>query len=185
MKYMTEDNLAQFILPSLSVLEDDFNVLVSNKIKVMSDFTFLREENEYKLEISFAETDICIYREIPFNKSNPTILKHFKFYRDSQTDINVINVPFIVIELKRGKFTVDSIRARNEVARKIKRIFPFCSYILLGDQTTKKIETVFRHGKNFDDFFIYKDSVTKEQIGNIRNTFINPYMKNLKNINIL
>lgn len=182
---MSEEELAQFILSSLSVLEDDFNVLVKDKVKVISDFTIFREGDTFKLEISFAKTDICIYRQYPFNKSAPVILEHFKFYRDSTINEDIINVPFIVIELKRGRFGVDSIRARNEVARKIKQTFPFCSYIFLGDNTTKKVETVFRHGKDFDDFFIYKDFVTKEEIGIVRNSFITPYLENLKKMDIL
>lgn len=33
---MSEEELAQFLLPSLSVLENDFNVLVKDKVKVIS-----------------------------------------------------------------------------------------------------------------------------------------------------
>lgn len=182
---MSEEELAQFILPSLSVLEGDFNVLVKERVKVISDFTIFRGGDKFKLEISFAETDICIYRQYPFNKSAPVVLDNFKFYRDSKIDESIINIPFVVIELKRGGINVDSIRARNEVARKIKHVFPFCSYIFLGDYTTKKVETVFRHGKDFNDFFIYRDFITKEEIGIIRNSFITPYLENLKKMDIL
>lgn len=40
---MSEEELAQFLLSSLSVLEDDFNVLVKDKLKVISDFTIFRD----------------------------------------------------------------------------------------------------------------------------------------------
>jgi len=97
----------------------------------------------FKLAIGFSEVDIAIYRKNPFNKRDQKVLKFFKFLQDSKKDEEFINIPFIILELKSGEITSDAIRARNEVARKIRNIFPFCAYFFIGDKTSKRRETLF------------------------------------------
>lgn len=180
-----EDKLANRLIPDLIELAKNYNLLVDDKIKVMSDFTCLKVENKFKLYVSFSEVDISIYQKSTFDKSNKNILKHFIFYRDSPSNKDFLNIPFVVLELKSGDIQVDSIRARNEVARKIRKIFPYCTYIFIAENTSKKEETLFRHGKDFNDFFIYRNFLSDKNKKSIIEQFIRPYLDNLKDMNLL
>lgn len=177
-----EDKLALRLIPDINRIAKKFNLFVDDKIKVLSDFTCLKEADEFKFNISFSEVDIPIYKKTPFEKS---IITNFIFYRDSPKNKDFLNVPFVILELKSGNITVDSIRARNEVARKIRKIFPYCSYIFITENTSKKEETLFRHGKDFNNFFIYNDFLTKNNFEYIITEFIEPFLDNLIKINLI
>ena len=125
-----EEILSRKWILALRSLEEEYKIHVGSRVKVISDFTCLREKSSFKLAIGFSEVDIAIYRKNPFNKRDQRVLKFFKFLQDSKKDEEFINIPFIILELKSGEITSDAIRARNEVARKIRNIFPFCAYFL-------------------------------------------------------
>jgi len=180
-----EERLSRKWVLALRSLEEEYKIHVGSKVKVISDFTCLKEKSGFKLAIGFSEVDIAIYKKNPFNKKDQRILKFFKFLQDSKKDEEFINIPFIILELKSGEITSDAIRARNEVARKIKNIFPFCAYFFIGDKTSKRRETLFRQGKSFNNFFVYKDEISEKEINNIITEFIKPYLENLKTLNLL
>ena len=85
---------------------------------------------------------------------------------------------------KRG-VSSDQIRARNEVARKLKGVYPFCSYLFIAENTSKKPQTVFKHGNHFDDFYLFKDLVGENDMKEIKEGFIIPRLNNLKRKGIL
>jgi len=180
-----EEILSRKWILVLRSLEEEYKIHVGSRVKVISDFTCLREKSGFKLAIGFSEVDIAIYRKNPFNKRDQKVLKFFKFLQDSKKDEEFINIPFIILELKSGEITSDAIRARNEVARKIRNIFPFCAYFFIGDKTSKRRETLFRQGKSFNNFFVYKDEISEKEINKIITEFIKPYLENLKTLNLL
>jgi len=180
-----EEILSRKWILALRSLEEEYKIHVGSRVKVTSDFTCLREKSSFKLAIGFSEVDIAIYRKNPFNKRDQRVLKFFKFLQDSKKDEEFINIPFIILELKSGEITSDAIRARNEVARKIRNIFPFCAYFFIGDKTSKRRETLFRQGKSFNNFFVYKDEISEKEINKIITEFIKPYLENLKTLNLL
>lgn len=180
-----EDNLAKNIIPDLKLLVKNYDLLAKEKIKVVSDFTCLKKGDEFKFYVSLSEVDIAIYKRSPFDRSDKSIINNFIFYRDSPNNKDFLNIPFVVIELKSGDIQVDSIRARNEVARKIRKIFPYCMYIFIAENTHKKEETLFRHGKGFNNFFIYGDFLSKNNKEYIITQFISPYLDNLTKMKLI
>jgi len=180
-----EEKLREKLLSKLKQLEQEYGLIVNEKVKILSDVTCIKEVNKFKLGIGFAEVDIAIYKQIPFNKANAQLFEPFKFIRDSQKDKTYLNIPFIILELKSGDITSDAIRARNEVARRIKDVFPFCSYIFIGESTSKKDETLFRQGKSFNNFFVFENELEPKEIDNIISQFIKPYLNNLRDMDLL
>lgn len=185
---MAEENegkLTKRILSKLREFGQKYGLKVNKEVKIASDLTCIKEKNTFKLGIGFTKVDLVIYKQISFNKSNRQLFEYFKFIQDSRKDRKYLNVPFVILELKCGQVTSDAIRARNEVARRIKNVFPFCSYIFIGENTSKKEETLFRQGKNFDNFFIFERKIVQEDISGIISKFVKPYLKNLKEIGLL
>ena len=180
-----EAKLANRIKKELKQLEREFGLRIDKGVKILSDFTCIKEKDAFKLGIGFAEVDIAIFKQIQFDKSNKQLLNSFKFIQDSKKDKKCLNIPFVILELKSGNPTSDAIRCRNEVARKIKNVFPFCSYVFIAETTSKKEETLFRQGKDFDNFFIFQRKINGKDIAVITSRFIKPYLKNLREIGLL
>lgn len=180
-----EDELGTKLIPDIKRIAENYNLLADEKIKVVSDFTCLKKENQFKFNISFSEVDIAIYKKTPFEKIDKAVINNFIFYRDSPKDKDFLNIPFVILELKSGDTTVDSIRARNEVARKIRNIFPYCTYIFIAENTSKKEETLFRHGKDFNNFFIHNNLLNKINKEFIITEFIEPFLDNLTKIDLI
>ncbi len=172
------------ILPFFKELEEKYDIHVGEKVEAISDFSFIRKDNSYKIQISFTELDIALYKRIKFNKTSQDILRIFELYRDSAEDLDFVILPFIIIELKRGNeqrrgVSSDSIRARNEAARKLKYIFPFCKYYFIAEYTSKALEVVYKHQDSFDEFFLFYDNASDEEIKEIIERFIFPDLDNL------
>lgn len=180
-----EEKLAQILIPDIERVAKNYELQAGDKIKVVSDFTCLKEEDKFRFNISFSEVDIAIYKKTPFEKNDKGITNNFNLYRDSPHDKDFLRIPFVILELKSGSTTVDSIRARNEVARKIRNIFPYCAYIFIAENTSKKEETLFRHGKDFNNFFIFNDFLNKSNKEYIITEFIEPFLDNLKKIDLI
>lgn len=180
-----ETKLANFMKKELEQLKRKFGLRIDKEVKILSDFTCIKEKDAFKLGIGFAKVDIAIFKQIRFDKSNKQSLNSFKFIQDSKRDKSCLNIPFVILELKSKNLTSDAIRCRNEVARKIKNVFPFCSYIFIAETTSKKEETLFRQGKDFDNFFIFQRKINGKDVARITSRFIKPYLKNLKEIGLL
>jgi len=177
-----EKNLGKLIESKLKQMEQEYGLKVDRKVKILADLTCIKEKGKFRLGMGFAEVDVAIYKQISFDKSNRQLFEYFKFIHDSKKDKEYLNIPFIILKLKSGDITSDAIRARSEVARKIKEIFPFCSYIFIGEDTAKKEETLLRQGKGFNNFFIFENKIEERNIDNIVSRFIKPYLDNLQNM---
>jgi hypothetical protein len=164
-------------------LEKDFpNFKIEEKIKVLSELTCIIDKEEYKLGLGFAEVDIAIFKKIEFDKKNKEIKKYFKFIQSAQKETSSLNIPYVIIELKSGKTTSDAIRARSIVASRIKKIFPFSTYIFIGENTYKKNETLLRQGKDFDNYFVFQEKIQDENIAEIYEKFIKTFIQNITDI---
>lgn len=86
----------------------------------------------------------------------------------------------MLLELKTGELTTDSIRSRDFVASRIRTIFPFCAYFFIAEYTKKEEKTLLRQGKSFTNYFISKDELTPEAFSEIFRNYIAPHIKNLK-----
>lgn len=176
-----ESMMSARILPFFKELEEKYDMHVGEKVKAISDFSFIRKDNSYKIQVSFTELDIALYKKIKFNKTSQEILSIFELYRDSATDTDFVIVPFIIIELKRGNeqregVSSDSIRARNEAARK---------YYFIAEYTSKAPEVVYKRQDSFDEFFLFYNNASDEEIKEIIDRFIFPDLDNLLWKNIL
>lgn len=180
-----EEELSKRLLSELRRLLQEYDLKVDDKVKILGDLTCLKSKDGFKLGLGFIETDIAVYKRIPFDKSNRQLKEHFKFIRDSRENRKILNVPFVILELKSGSLTTDAVRARNEVARRIKNVFPFCGYFFIGEETRKQEETMLRQGKDFNNFFVYGSKVPADEIKRIASQFIRPYLNNLRRMNFI
>lgn len=181
-----ENRLAERYLCRFRRLAQEFRLEVSDKVKVLTDFTCIKEKDKFKLGLGFAQVDLAISKRVEIDKANKLIKQYFKFIQDAKTDKGFINIPFCILELKTGRgVTSDAIRAREIVANRVKTVFPFCFYVFIGDNTDKRRETLLRHGKSFDQCFIFRNVTTDKQIENIVSDFVRPYLINLRNLSLL
>ena len=146
---------------------------------ILTDVTCIYENNKFELIHGFAQTDIVIYKETKFevSKSKNDLIR---FYGDTDIRKGLFSVPFVVLELKCGDVTTDSIRSRDFVAARIREIFPFSAYYLLAENTKKEEKTLLRQGKNFTNYFISKNEFSKNEIKAIFEDYIKPHIINLK-----
>ena len=137
------NKLVKFLKKALSSELKKYKLELEEKVKVPKDFTFVPNTNKFCF--GGARVDIGIFKRTDNSLNTPLIY---------ETRLGEkINIPFIILELKSGNITSDAIRARDLVARHIKSIFPFISYIFIGENTEKKEETLLRQGKNFNNFY--------------------------------
>lgn len=131
---------------------NEYSFEIKEGVQVPKDFTYIPYKNQFCL--GGVQTDIAIYKNIG-NKFKSDLIYFTQFPKSEE-----INIPFIIIELKSGDLTSDAIRARDLVARDVKNLFPHVSYIFIAEKTNKKIETLLRQGKNFNNFYLSKKPLT-------------------------
>jgi hypothetical protein len=166
-----------------------FGLTLDEKVQVLADITCLKDGDSFKLALGFAEVDLAFYLPVSLDESHWTGKSVFRLMRLAKGRRSTINIPFLIFELKRGGttkrgITVDAIRSRTIVARRIKSLFPFCSYLFLADSTSKANETVLRHGKDFSGYFLYREEVTNKQLAAIDADFVRPHFQNLKRLGL-
>ena len=158
---------------------------VESRIKVISDFTCIKEKDKFRLSVGFSEVDLAIYTRLPISKGEKTIRDHFKFIQDAKSDTDFINIPLAIIELKSGKLISEAIDAKNVIARRIRNVFPFCAAYFIAENTSKREETLMRHGKDFSAYFIFKVKFSNENMDDIFKRFIKPHIDNLRANNLI
>jgi hypothetical protein len=146
-----------------------YDLEIATKIQSPKDFTFIPEKNKFCL--GGAQLDVVIFKR-------KEITEPKEFFYLAQLNNN-ITIPYIVLELKSGKVTSDAIRARDVVARDIRNIFPFTTYIFVGEKTSKKTETILRQAKHFTRFIISKQKFNKNDYKKL-NTNIQQSIEQLK-----
>jgi hypothetical protein len=178
-KMRKESDLSVFVYNQLKTYALGNDLLISESKNILTDVTCVFENKKFELIHGFAETDVCIYREIDFKyapfKNNGLI----KFYGDKIIKEGKFAIPYVVLELKTGNLTTDGIRNRDFVASRIKTMFPFTAYYLIAENTKKEEKTLLRQGKSFTNYFIIRDDLTKEKLKMIFETYIKPHIDNL------
>ena len=157
-----EDKLAEILYKKIndSLIKEikAYNLKIDKKIQIQKDFTYIPSKRKFCL--GGAEVDLVIYQELKKNHSYHELKAGDLCYTAQLND--EVRIPLVVLELKSGHITSDAIRARDLVARDIRNIFPFVSYIFIGENSGKKDETLFRQGKNFTNFIIDKGKLSEE-----------------------
>lgn len=144
---------------------------------ILTDVTCIFEKGRFELIHGFSQTDIVIFKD---QISTPTNEGLIKFYNDKKIRSGVLSIPFVVLELKSGELTTDSIRSRDFVASRIKQMFPFSAYYFLAEETTKEEKTLLRQGKSFTNYFISKSKMDEAYLEDIFNNYIEPHINNLR-----
>jgi hypothetical protein len=180
-----EKKLQTFCLNYFRKTATGFGLSLGEGVKVMADVTCLKDGNSFRMGIGFAETDLSFFTTVQLDKTHLQPTSYFRFMRVAKKSRDTVSIPFLIIELKRGGITSDTIRARTVVAQKIKHLFPFCSYLFIGDTTPKTKESVLRHGKDFNHYFLYKQAITENQLRTIDTQFVRPHLKNLRRMGLL
>jgi hypothetical protein len=165
-----------------------YGVKLEEGVKVLHDIICLSDTGSFKFEFAFAHVDLAFYLPVDIDASHWKPDSIFTCVSLAERDRNVLNIPFLIFELKRGGsdlggVTVDAVRSRSILARSIKHLFPFCSYIFLADSTNKRPETVMRHGRDFTHYFLHRAAITPEHpefLAQIDTDFVRPHLQNLK-----
>lgn len=161
---------------------------VGSEVAIMKDCTFVYDD-EVKLYLGHAKTDVAIYLESPELTSHLDESDHFKLYQNGDKEIRI---PLVIIETKRGDedgggITTDSIRSRTIIAREINEIFPFCTYVFLADRASAvSPEKLHRAGKHFERFYTFDAELDPKTFNeDIYDDVIVPHLKNLSREGIL
>lgn len=176
-----EKDFSSFVMKELERLHKVDQVQVSEGKNILTDLTCIYEKNKFQLIHGFSETDIAFFIETTFDNTKvfPDLIR---FYGDTDIKKGLFAVPLVVLELKSGRsLGTDGIRSRDFVAARIREMFPFCAYLLLAEGTKKEEKTLLRQGKNFTNYFITKETFSKEEISVIYKVYIKPHIKNVKN----
>lgn len=157
----TEQQFSTFIFNQLNDLLQDDELKVAEGKNILTDVTCIYENNRFELLHGFSQTDVVIYKEIncEISRSGDKLIR---FYGDAEIHKGLFAIPFVVLELKTGDLTTDSIRSRDFVASRIRTIFPFAAYFFIAEGTKKEEKTLLRQGKSFTNYFISKDTLSKE-----------------------
>lgn len=175
----TEKEFSSFVLEELNTLHNKKDIKICESKNILTDVTCIYEKNKFELIHGFSQTDIAFFTEIWFDV-NKNISDLIKFYGDTDVKKGLFAVPFVVLELKCGDVTTDSIRSRDFVASRIREMFPFCAYYLLAENMKKEEKTLLRQGKSFTNYFISKQEFSKSKIRQIFTTYIRPHILNVK-----
>ena len=174
----TEVEFSEFILTELSSLINDDELNVAEGKNILTDVTCIYENGKFELMHGFSQTDIVIYRELRIDVQPKN--SFIRFYGDAEIRNGLFAVPYVVLELKTGDLTTDSIRSRDFVAARIKNMFPFSAYFFIAEHTKKEEKTLLRQGKSFTNYFISKDSIDSTAFKRIFDNYIQPHINNLK-----
>lgn len=144
--------------------------------KIIKDCTVVPDSGKFNLLLAHARTDIAIYLTSDGLSDELSEGDQFKLRGTGDKDIRV---PLVIIEVKRSPH-IDAIRSRDVIARDMKEIFPFMAYMFVADDTWRTEEALYRHGKNFDEFFITDDEATTQWITDgVISRGVKPHLENL------
>lgn len=174
-----EDSFSEFVLYQFRSMLKDKDLLIASKKNILTDTTCIFEKGKFELLHGFSQTDIVIYKEqrFDFNEGNSGINR---FYGDPTIRLGILAVPFVVLELKTGALTTDSIRCRDFVAQRITNMFPFSAYYFIAEETQKEEKTLLRQGKSFTNYFISRTKINELYLTNIFKNYVEPHIKNVR-----
>ena len=164
-----EQKLQNALRKSFAQSAEAYGIKLQEGVKILLDITCLGHAGSFKLEFAFVNVDRAFFLPVAIEKSHWKPESIFSCVSLARRDRCTLNIPLLVFELKCGDtkgtgITVDAVRSRTIVARSVKHLFPFCSYIFLADSTNKRADTVMRHGKDFTHYFLYQSASLKSSL---------------------
>lgn len=182
----SEDDLQQLCLETLREhYHDPEQLRVDKQVPIVKDCTFVPENGGFTLYFGHIKGDIVLYRQLDSLADHFTEADSFKPWW--QNGDNDLNVPFAVIELKRGdSATTGAIRSKNEDARELRNLFPFLGYFFVADEVEMQPHKFYRANKQFDGAFIRSETATVEWVQDaIIDNGIRPHLCQLEDIGVL
>jgi len=159
---------------------DDLNV--GTEVPIIKDCSFVFE-NQLKMYLGHADTDICIYMNSEELTSQLTETDHFKLWQNGDKEIRI---PIVIIETKRGDadgaISTDNIRSRTIIAREMNEIFPFSSYVFVGDRAgAVSPGKIYRAGKHYDEFYLCPQKADSDWVNEVViDNAIKPHLQSLQ-----
>lgn len=152
---MGEEEFRKKVVNELKPILQDFKekVEIGEKKKILKDVNVIKDMGKFKLNLGTAQQDIVIYLKQPIQiKANSGI---------KQMNQDVL-IPLIICEVK---IDADShqLTTYSHIAGETKDKFPFVKYYLIMENSTKREETLWRHGKNFERIFNMRGREEKYQ----------------------
>ena len=183
----TEEELQQVCL---EILRDCYHeperIHVDSQVPIIKDCTFVPEDGDFTLYFGHTKGDIVLYRRIDAGSDRLTENDSFKPWWQNSAD--ELNIPFAIIEVKRGdSATTGAIRTKNEDARELRSVFPFLGYFFVADEVDIQPQKFYRTNKRFDGAFIRrKKAATPNWIRKkvIKNG-IEPHLNQLEDVGVL
>jgi len=161
----TEEELQELCL---EVLRDRYHepeqIYVDSQVSIIKDCTFAPEDGDFTLYFGHTKGDIVLYRRIDSDPDRFAENSSFKPWWQNADD--ELNIPFAVIEVKRGdSATTGAIRSKSEDARELRGIFPFLGYFFVADEVDIQPHKFYGANKQFNGAFIRrKEAATREWI---------------------
>lgn len=183
----TEKELQELCLKTLrDSYHDPERIRVDSQVPVIKDCTFVPEDGDFTLYLGHTKGDIVLYRRLESDVDRLVENDSFKPWWQNADD--ELNIPFAVIEVKRGdSATTGAIRSKSEDARELRGIFPFLGYFFIADEADIQPHKFYRANKRFDGAFIKrKEAATQEWVRKklIKNG-IEPHLNQLADVGVL
>lgn len=182
----TEKELQELCLETLrNEHYEPERVQVDTQVPIIKDCTFVPEDGGFTLYFGHTKGDIVLYRTLDSSAGRFNENDSFKPWWQNAED--ELNIPFAVIEVKRGdSATTGAIRSKSEDARELRGIFPFLGYFFVADEVDLQPHKFYRANKRFDGSFVTDESATGEWITKkvVRNG-VKPHLNQLEDIGIL
>ena len=131
---------------------------VEQRVKVPTDFTFLRDrDGRWRLLVGFLEQDIVFYCP-----SHTILMEQFRSeaIRVDRMGGNPVIIPLLVCELKVGarhRPVIHTLITASSIASRVKSAFPHCAcYFVMNSNRVRGFirASITRHCKGFDRVFL-------------------------------
>lgn len=182
----TEDELQQLCLETLRQSKEiPEEIRVDKQVPIIKDCTFVPEDGDFTLYFGHIKGDIVLYRRLETAEEGFSESEFFKPWWQNSDD--TLNIPYAVIEVKRGdSATTGAIRSKNEDAREIRSIFPFVGYFFVADDVAIQPHKFYRANKRFDGAFITDETAkTDWVVDTLIHNGIKPHISQLEGTNVL
>jgi hypothetical protein len=129
-----EDRLSDLIVKSLKRKDSIKNVEINSQVHILKKIICGVQKGKIKLLFQSSKQDIVFYISDPNHEFKFEGKEFFSIY-DRSLPNGLINIPLVIFEIKRfrtrSNTITNEIENANEMADKIKAIFPFCMYNLI------------------------------------------------------
>lgn len=185
----TEEKLQQLCLETIrEYYHDAERIHVDSQVPIIKDCTFVPDGNGDSYTFYFGHTkgDIVLYRQLEQAEDEFTESDFFKPWW--QNGDETLNIPYAVIEVKRGEAaSTGAIRSKSEDARELRSIFPFVGYFFVADEASIQPHKFYRANKRFDGAFLRQEkTATTEWVKKmVIQNGIEPHLTQLQDVGVL